>query len=355
MRGFARVSAAVPVCAVADVPGNTGRILALWRQAHDQGDAVVVFPELALCGYTVRDLLHDGHLLDGCERALSELAAASADLAPLAIVGAPLRVGSGLYNVAVAIADGRVLGVIPKAYLPTYREFEEARWFRPGTDVPAGATARLAGEEVPFGLDVLFASTVHPQLVVGVEVCEDVWVHVPPHVYQVSAGATLICNLSASNFTVGKAELRRLLVRSAADRGKCAYVYVAAGPGESSTDLAFDADAFLCENGRLLATSRRFARDCQLVTADVDLELLVRERISTGSFGDCSREHPSAFRRVPFGGGDAPRALGDLRREVARHPFVPATRPPWPAAAGRSSRSSRTPWPLEWPRSASPS
>ena len=320
MRGFARVSAAVPVCAVADVSGNVERTLALWREADAQGDAVVVFPELGVCGYTVRDLLHSQLLLDRCEAALVELAEASRGLTAMALVGLPLRAAGGVYNVAAAVQGGRVLGAVPKAYLPNYREFEELRWFRPGAEVPPGATVRVGDVEVPFGLDLLFAADGVRDLVVGIEVCEDYWVHVPPSVFQVGAGATVVCNLSASNFVIGKAELRRLLARSASDRGKCAYVYVAAGPGESSTDLAFDADAFVCENGALLAESTRFAREGQLVTVDVDLELLARERLATNSFGDCARHNERPFRTVAFAGREAG---GALRREVSAHPFLP--------------------------------
>lgn len=321
MRGFRRISAAVPECRVADFEGNRAHTLALWAQAHDQGDAVVIFPELGLSGYTARDLFMDQHLLEACERSLLALVEASVDLAPLAVVGLPLRVGSGLYNVAAAIQGGRLLALVPKAYLPNYREFEEARWFRPGTDVAPGTMAQIGPHAVPFGMDLLLCADDDPDLVVGLEICEDYWVHVPPSVYQISAGATVICNLSASNFIVGKAELRRLLARSASDRGKCAYLYVAAGPGESSTDLAFDADAFICENGRVLAESTRFLRGNQLVTCDIDLELLVRERLSTTSFGDCSRENRKPFRRVEFTAGTA---KGALRRTVAAHPFLPS-------------------------------
>lgn len=323
MRGFARVSAAVPVVRVADFAANRANTLALWRRSHEQGDSVVVFPELGLCGYTVRDLFLDTHLLEACQESLLDLARAGRELQPLAVVGLPLRVGSGLYNVAAAIQGGRVLGLVPKAYLPTYREFEEARWFRPGVEVPPGATARVGEQEVPFGLDLLFQSEDVPDLVLGLEVCEDYWVHLPPSMFQVSAGATVIANLSASNFTIGKAELRRLLARSASDRGKCAYIYVAAGPGESSTDLAFDADAFICENGSELVSSTRFLRENQLVTADVDLDTLQRERISTNSFGDCSREHARTWRRLPFTAGPVGARTGDLRRVVNPHPFLP--------------------------------
>ncbi len=320
IEGFARVSVAVPPCAIADVETNRQATLDLWRRAHDQGDALVVFPELGLSGYTIRDLLLDRLLLDRCAEALVALAEDGRDLQPMAVVGLPLRVGGAVYNVAAALQGGRVLGIVPKAYLPTYREFEEARWFRPGVEVRPFSTVRIGDEDVPFGLDVLFAARDVPDLIVGLEICEDYWVHVPPSVYQVSAGATVCCNLSASNFTIGKAELRRLLGTSASDRGKCAYLYVAAGPGESSTDLAFDADAFICENGSVLVESKRFARDAQLVTADVDLETLQRERLSTNTFGDCSTVNQRPFRRVAF---DAGAPFGALRRDVTPHPFLP--------------------------------
>jgi NAD+ synthase (glutamine-hydrolysing) len=321
MRGFARVSVAVPQVRVADLRGNVDRILELWRRSHTQGDALVIFPELALCGYTARDLLLDQHLLGACERALAELAEASARLSPLAVIGLPLRVGSGVFNAAAAVQRGRILAVVPKAYLPNYREFEETRWFRPGIEVAPGSSAVVAGHAVPFGLDVLLAAEDEPDLVLGIEICEDYWVHVPPSAFQVSAGATAVANLSASNFIVGKAELRRLLARSASDRGKCAYLYVSAGPGESSTDLAFDGDAFICENGRVIAQSTRFSREAQLVTADVDLELLAHERAVTTSFGDCSREHRRAVRTLAFAAG---KPVPPLRRDVPPHPFLPS-------------------------------
>ena len=321
LNGFVRACAAVPHCRVVDVAANTEATLALWTRAHEEGAALVAFPELGLTAYTARDLFLDQHLQGAARSALGQLKEAGRRLRPLAIVGLPLRVGSGLYNVAAVLAGGRVLGVVPKAFLPSYREFEEARWFRPGAEVPPGSTVELFGETVPFGTDILFAATDQPDLVLGVELCEDYWVQLPPSMFQVSAGATVVCNLSASNFTIGKADLRRLLARSVSDRGKCAYVYVAAGPGESSTDLAFDADAFICENGRELAASKRFSREDQLVTVDLDLELLVHERVVTTSFGDCARVNARPFRRVPFASAGA--SLAPLRREVTPHPFLP--------------------------------
>ena len=325
MRGFVRIAAAVPNCEVAHVQANVEATRALWRRAHDEHHALVVFPELGLTGYTARDLFHDHHLLEAAREGLRHLAHEARELSPLAVVGLPLRVGLGVYNVAVALQGGRARAVVPKAYLPNYREFEEARWFRPGVEVPAGSTVDLGpalGHAVPFGLDVLLQADAAPGLVLGIEMCEDFWVPVPPSALQTLAGATVVANLSASNFIVGKAELRRLLAQASSDRGKCAYLYVAAGPGESSTDLAFDADAFVVENGRVLASSTRFSREPQLVSVDVDLERLERERLLTTTFGDCARVHAREFRRVPFAArAEVPLPL---RREVSRHPFVPS-------------------------------
>lgn len=323
MEGFARVAVAVPAVFVADLEKNREGVLALARSAHAARADLVVTPELALSSYTARDLFFDRCLLDGVEDSIARMLDETRALSPLLIVGAPVRVSGALYNAAVVMQHGRILGVVPKSYLPNYREFEERRWFRPGTEVPAGATVTLVGNEVPFGTDLLFAcdaaSGYARDLVVGVELCEDLWVQHPPSLDQCSAGATVCVNLSASNFTVGKADLRRLLARSVSDRGKCAYVYGAAGPGESSTDLAFDADAFIVENGRILKESTRFSRAPQLVTADIDLEALVHERLVTNTFGDCAAANARPYRRVPFSSTNAV----DLAREIDPHPFLP--------------------------------
>ncbi len=322
MRGFTRLSAAVPACGVTDFEKNRQNTLDLWEEAHRQGSAVVIFPELGLCGYTSRDLFHDGHLQDACLESLEWLMDRGRELRPLAVVGLPLRYGSQIFNVAAAIQGGRLLAMVPKSYLPTTREFEEARWFRPAREIPAGAEARVLGRRVPLGADILLEAADQPDLVLGLEICEDLWVPVQPSAMAVAAGATVIGNLSASNFTIGKAELRRRLARSTSDRGICGYIYVAAGPGESSTDLAFDADAFICENGQVLAESRRFLRKDQLVTAEVDLDLLIHERQVTSSFGSCAGQHGDGYRRIPFVSGGEP---GELRhRQVSPHPFLPA-------------------------------
>ncbi|MFK7854573.1 MAG: NAD(+) synthase [Granulosicoccus sp.] len=318
MKGYARIAGAVPAAAVADMDNNLERTLSLWREADIAGVNVMVFPELGLSGYSIRDLCLNTTLLDACEASLATLISSGSALEPVAIVGLPLRYKQGLYNCAAVIHQGRLLGVVPKAYLPNYREFEEARWFRSGFDLLPDAFIKIGKHEAPFGLDLLFNSSINDFLV-GVEICEDMWVQAPPSSSQVSAGATLVCNLSASNFTIGKAELRRLLARSASDRGKCAYVYVAAGPGESSTDVSFDADAFICENGSILVESQRFLRGGQLVVQDIDLELLAFERRSTTTFGDCAREHQKEMRIIDF---QSTPAEGFVR-QVSRTPFLP--------------------------------
>jgi len=318
MNGYARIAAAVPKAAVADIESNHERTLTLWREAATACANVVVFPELGLSGYSIRDLCLNTTLLDACEASLSRLIDAGESLEPVAIVGVPLRFNQGLYNCAAIIHQGKLLGVVPKAYLPNYREFEEARWFRPGFDAPPEATIQIGRHQAPFGMNLLFKSSL-AELTLGVEVCEDLWVQIPPSSFQVSAGATVICNLSASNFTIGKAELRRMLAKSASDRGKCAYVYVAAGPGESSTDVSFDADAFICENGSTLIESQRFKRSGQLIVQDIDLELLAFERRSTTTFGDCARVGPKPFRIIPF----KSRQSEGLVRQVSSTPFLP--------------------------------
>jgi NAD+ synthase (glutamine-hydrolysing) len=320
MQGFARVAVAVPPCRVVDVEANARATLALWRTAHEQHVHAIAFPELGLSSYTARDLFFDGHLLEGCERALAWLAKESKDLHPLALVGLPVRFGHGLYNAAAALQGGRVLGIVPKSFLPSYREFEERRWFRPGTEVPAGSTLELNGEVLPFGTDLLFCAEGVRDLVVGVEICEDLWVPLSPGMRLAAAGATVIANLSASNFTIGKSDIRRNLARAASDCGKCAYLYVAAGPGESSTDMSFDADAFICENGHELTAVKRFSREPQLAVVDVDLEALVRDRLVSNPFGDCSRHEARPVRRVSFPATPAP----GLVREVPPHPFLPS-------------------------------
>lgn len=323
--GFARVAACTTPVALADPAANAAAILGVARQCHDQGVAVAVFPELAVTGYSIDDLLLQDTLLDAAERALAQIVEASAVLQPLLLFGLPLRHAGRLYNCAVAVHRGRVLGVVPKVHLPNYREFYEHRHFASGEGMDGG-TIECCGQHAPFGPDLVFAADDVEGLVVHAEVCEDFWVPVPPSALAALAGATVLANLSASNITIGKAETRRLLCQSQSARCLAAYLYSAAGSGESTTDLAWDGQASIFENGVCLGETDRFPDSERIALADVDLDLLRQERARMGTFDD-NRRHLGAavarFRRVGFR-LDPPAADLGLKREVERFPFVPA-------------------------------
>jgi NAD+ synthase (glutamine-hydrolysing) len=322
--GYVRVAAATLHTTLADPAANAASLLALARECHDEGTGLVVFPELTLSGYSLEDLLLQDTLLDAVETALSDVVTASADLLPVLVVGAPLRHRHRMYNCAVVIHRGRVLGVAPKSYLPTYREFYERRQAAAGDD--QGGTIRLLGEDVPFGPELLFAAEDVPGFVLHVEVCEDMFVPVPPSAEAALAGATVLANLSGSPITVGRADDRQLLCRSASARCAAAYLYAAAGEGESTTDLAWDGQTTIHENGALLAQTERFPAGAQHSVADVDLDLLRAERLRMGTFDDNRRHHAdrlTGWRTVSFALAPPTGDLG-LRREVERFPFVPA-------------------------------
>lgn len=322
--GFVRVATAVPKVKLADPATNAQGILALAREAHEAGVAVIVFPELGLTGYTIDDLLQQDVLLDAVEAAVTTLAEESADLAPMIVVGGPIRDAGRLYNTAIIIQGGKVLGVVPKSFLPNYREFYERRWFTPGAGV-AGKTLVLAGQIVPFGTDILFRGEGVSPFTVGVEICEDVWTPNPPSTAQALAGAEILLNLSASNITIGKSETRRLLCASQSSRMIAAYVYSAAGAGESSTDLAWDGHVDIHEMGALLAETPRFSTGPAWTFADVDVERLRQERMRVGSFGDAMALAPAKtpFRVIPFVFA-APEGDLALERPLERFPFTPS-------------------------------
>jgi NAD+ synthase (glutamine-hydrolysing) len=323
--GFARVAAAVPRQRIGDPAFNADRTLALAAQASESRASLVIFPELGLSGYSIDDLLHQEALLDGVTGAIARIATESASLTPVIVVGAPLRHEYGLFNTAVVIHRGRVLGVVPKSYLPEYREYYEKRQFRAARD-SVGVEVSLVGDAVAFGPDLLFAAQDLPGFVLQVEVCEDVWVPIPPSTYGALAGATVLANLSASNITIGKASFRRTLCASQSARAIAVYLYTAAGMGESTTDLAWDGQALIFENGDLLAEADRFATDEQLIMCDVDLGRLMSDRASTSSYGDSIHDHRerlAAVRRIELELGVAGQAL-PLRRRVERFPYVPA-------------------------------
>ena len=322
--GFARIAACTVPVAVADPATNAATTIEQAHHCHDEGVAVAVFPELGLSGYAVDDLFLQDPLLEAVERGIATIVEASRELLPVVVVGAPLVHGTRVLNCAVVIHQGRVLGVAPKSYLPTYREFYERRWFAPGDD-RRGSTIRLGGETVPFGPDLVFSATDLPDLRLHFEVCVDMWVPVPPSAEAALAGANLLVNLSGSPITVGRAEDRRLLVRSASQRCLAAYVYAAAGQGESTTDLSWDGQTMVYECGDLVAESDRFPEQAQVTVADVDLERVRQERLRQGTFDDNRRTldaRTREFRTVEFT-LDPPSGDLGLRRKVDRYPFVP--------------------------------
>ncbi len=324
-QGFCRVAVAVPRCQLAEPARNAKLALDLAAQASAVGAAVVVFPELGLSAYSLQDLFHQQALQTAVEAALAEIVAASRELVPVLVVGAPLLADGRLFNCAVVVARGRVLGVVPKTYLPNYREFYEVRHFAPAA--AAGRDAlRLLGEEVPFGSELVFAARNLPGFVLHAEICEDLWVPVPPSSRAALAGATVLCNLSASNVTIAKADYRRLLCAAQSGRCLAAYLYAAAGAGESTTDLAWDGHAMIWENGGLLAESERFSGEEQLLVADLDLERLAAERTRQTSFHEAVRAERAAlarFRRIDFD-LELPAACEGLLRRIERFPYVPS-------------------------------
>jgi NAD+ synthase (glutamine-hydrolysing) len=323
--GFVRVGAGTPLASVGDVGANADAILDLARRADEAGVDLLVLPELCLSSYAIDDLHLQDALLDRVEAELSRIIEASEGLAPVLLIGAPLRRSGRLYNCAVVVSRGRILGVVPKSFLPNYREYYEKRWFAPGHGL-AGLDIALCGQRVPFGPDQLFEAEDLPDFVFHVEICEDYWAPQPPSTAGAMAGALILCNLSASNIIIGKARERAMLAHAQSVRAIAAYCYSASGPGESTTDLAWDGQAMIHELGTMLAESTRFGLDPELTLADVDVERLRLERMRNGTFNDCATAagHPeNRFRRIAFMHRPHGRDVG-LARPVARFPFVPA-------------------------------
>jgi NAD+ synthase (glutamine-hydrolysing) len=320
--GFARVAACTTRTTLADPAANAAAILEMARSCHARGVALAVFPELGLSGYAISDLLQQTALLDAVEVAVDTVVAASVALLPLLLVGAPIRHQGALYNCALAIHRGRLLGVVPKIHLPNYREFYEPRHFVSG-DGQVGGAISIGGHTAPFGTDLLFAAEDRRDFVVHAEICEDIWVPNPPSGEAAVGGATVLANLSASNITIGKAETRRLLCQSQSARCLAAYLYAAAGAGESTTDLAWDGQASVFENGVVLAETERFPADGRAAIADIDLDLLGQERLRMGSFDTNRRRVFRTWRTVGFRIDPPLDDLGLLRR-IERFPFVPS-------------------------------
>ncbi|MEL6708771.1 MAG: NAD(+) synthase [Pseudomonadota bacterium] len=324
-QGFVRVATSTPCSRTADVAYNTAGVISEAKRAHECHVDLLVYPELTLSSYAIDDLHLQAALLDRVERAVAEVIEASADLTPVLVIGAPLRRNGKIYNCALVIAGGELLGVIPKSYLPNYREFYEKRYFAHGRDCQ-DSWIGVAGEEVPFGTDLVFAASNLRHFTFGVEICEDFWAPNPPGTLAALAGALILCNLSASPITIGRAEDRHMHCRSASARAMCAYVYSASGHGESTTDLAWDGQGVIYELGGLQAESTRFDLEPELCITDIDVEKIALERMRNGTFNDAAEAHghpEHSYRRVVFEHAYAVGNIG-LMRPVRRFPFVPS-------------------------------
>lgn len=322
--GFVRVATSTPKVRTADVAFNTAAVIAQAELAHEAHVDLVVYPELCVSSYALDDLHLQSALLDAVEAALAEIAAASAKLTPVLLVGAPLRRNGRVYNCALAIAGGRILGAVPKSFLPNYREFYEKRWFADGRSIQ-GLNIAIGGEDISFGIDLLFAARDNPGFTFHIEICEDFWAPNPPSTMGALAGATILTNLSASNVTIGKSDERHLLARAQSSRAVAAYVYSASGHGESTTDLAWDGQGMTYELGDLLAESERFGLDPELSIADVDCDRILGERMRMQTYNDAAEDagRPEDwFRTITFDHQPASEDIG-LIRPVRRFPFVP--------------------------------
>lgn len=324
---FVRLALGIPEVRVADPAFNAGQVIGLLRQAAQRDVLLVTFPELGLSAYSCEDLFHQQALLDASRDALGRILDASRELSSMAVVGLPIAVDNLLFNCAAVVHRGRLLGIVPKTYLPNYREFYELRQFTPASHAHRSAIDFAGQRDVPFGNRLLFQAVDQPLFTFFVEICEDLWVPIPPSSYAAMAGATVLVNISASNVTIGKEDFRRLLVADQSGRCLAAYMYCAAGPGESTTDLAWDGHGLIYENASRVAESRRFPDAAQLVAADIDLDRLAADRMRQNSFGMSVREHRdqiSEFRTVRF---EAKLPLDrrlPLDRVIERFPYVPS-------------------------------
>jgi NAD+ synthase (glutamine-hydrolysing) len=322
--GFVRVAASTPKVRTADVSFNRDGIIAEARRAHECQVDLLVYPELCVSSYAIDDLHLQSALLEAVEAAVGEIVAASEGLSPVLLIGAPLRKDGRLYNCALVIADGQLLGAVPKSYLPNYREFYEKRWFASGIGI-VDQWIETGGEDVPFGTDLLFASSRLPGFKLHVEICEDFWAAIPPSTFGALAGATILANLSASNIVIGKADDRHMLCRSQSARCASAYVYSAAGHGESTTDLAWDGHGMIYELGDLMAESQRFELEPELAIADIDCDRILGDRLRIPTFNDgaeAAGRPEDSFRTVMFDHAPAQGDVG-LIRPIRRFPFVP--------------------------------
>lgn len=285
IKGFVRVAGAIPEVKIADINHNVKEIIEIASEAEETGAEVIVFPELSITGYTCADLFYQSLLLDEVEAGLRKICECTRRLEISIVVGAPLRCGNGLYNCAVFISGGEIIGIVPKTYLPNYNEFYEKRWFRSAKDAPSSIF--IDGKSYAFSRNLLFEKK---GVRYGIEICEDMWVPVPPATMLTAAGADIILNLSATDEMAGKHDYLVSMLRQHSARCRCGYVYASAGIGESSTDLAFAGNCLILEDGAVLASAERFCMESQLVVSAIDVEKLRNDRLRYSSYGDYAFE-----------------------------------------------------------------
>lgn len=317
--GFVRVAAAVPVLRVSDCIFNSDNISEMINEADARGVQLIVFPELSITAYTCADLFHQHFLLQEAERGLGSILEKTGKKDITAVVGMPVYRDNQLFNCGVVINRGKILGVVPKSYIPGFKEFYEERWFAPGTKALSD-TVILCGAEAPFGIDLLFQAKNMEGFCLGVEICEDLWVPIPPSCYQSVNGATILANLSASNDIIGKNEYRRNLAAQQSGRCIAGYIYASCGVWESTTDVVFGGDALIAENGSILGQSKRFLREKQFVVSEIDIQRLINDRFKNTSFMEDIPERK--FRKISFRIKE--NILNDLTRNIDPHPFVPS-------------------------------
>ncbi|HIT86785.1 MAG TPA: NAD(+) synthase [Candidatus Coprocola pullicola] len=322
MYGFIRVGAAVPKCKLADCIYNKDKLIQLMQKAAEKQIQVLVFPELSITTYTCGDLFFQFSLLESAQKGLSDIVSASQSIDVFTVVGLPIAADNQIFNCAVAIYRGKILGVVPKTFLPNYGEFYEKRWFSSASEL-ISKEITLCGQKVPIGADLLFTAEQIPYCKIGVELCEDLWSPIPPSSYQAVAGATILLNPSASNELATKYDYRKKLISQQSSRCIGAYVYSSSGVGESTQDMVFSGHGIIYENGSLLAESKRFLRESQIIYADVDLELLANDRRKNSSFMDCQIPLPS-YREITFS-MKAQSVIEQLERVIKPNPFVPDT------------------------------
>ena len=318
--GFIKVAAAVPFVRVADCQYNIEHIEAQVRQADAQGVEIMTFPELCITGYTCGDLFLKPFLIRQAQESLLELAHRTADTEVLFIVGMPILIESQLFNAAVALQGGRILGAIPKTYLPNYREFQEARWFSPAKDLQL-ATIQIGEQQVPIGYNVLFRSG---GVAIGIEICEDMWTPYTPGTRLTLYGAQIIFNLSASNELVGKNTYLRSLISGLSSQNLCGYVYASCGYGESSTDTVLTGKAFIAEVGKLLVEMPRFVYEERMIISDIDISRIDYDRMSSNSFNASVADHTERglLTEIPFR-LRSEEASHDIDRTIDQNPFYP--------------------------------